>query len=86
MKMIMEDWCSGTDRVRQVFSEKDPTPCHFFHHKSHMGIAGMEPGPSRWKAGNISTEAFYVFSLKTKIVLIYSKNLDRTSRGTLCFH
>jgi len=73
MKKIMENWCSDTDRVRQVFSEKDPSLCHFFH---HMSMTGMEPEPSRWKAGNISTEAFYVFPFKTKILLLHSKDLD----------
>jgi len=26
MKKIMKDWSSDTDRVRQVFSDKDPLP------------------------------------------------------------
>jgi hypothetical protein len=26
--------------------------CHFVHHKSHMTLSGIEPGPSRWEAGS----------------------------------
>jgi hypothetical protein len=26
--------------------------CHFVHHKSHMTRPVLEPGPSRWEAGD----------------------------------
>jgi hypothetical protein len=25
--------------------------CHFVHHKSHMNIPGIEPGPPGWELG-----------------------------------
>jgi hypothetical protein len=26
--------------------------CHFVHHKSHMRLLGLEPGPSYWETGD----------------------------------
>jgi hypothetical protein len=26
--------------------------CHFVHHKSHMNLPGLEPGPPLWETGD----------------------------------
>jgi len=42
---------AGNDTGRgnpNVLGEK-PVPGHFVQHKSHVGLPGIESGPSRWK-------------------------------------
>jgi hypothetical protein len=36
MKISMERWGNDTDRGKQEHWKKNPSQCHFVHHKSHI--------------------------------------------------
>jgi hypothetical protein len=48
---VMEHRWKETDRGKPKYSRKNLSHCHFVH-KSHMDRPGIEPGPSRWEAGD----------------------------------
>jgi len=47
-------WPAHLDRTK--YWEKNLSQCQFVHHKSHMDWPEMEPGLTRWQAGNWPTE------------------------------
>jgi hypothetical protein len=48
----MEHRWNEVDRGKPKYSEQNLSQRHFVHHKSHMDLPGIEPGPSRWEAGD----------------------------------
>jgi len=54
---------SGTDEwmwSRSRYLEIHLSHCHSVHHKSHMDWPGIEPGPSRWEAGDWPPERWQI--------------------------
>jgi hypothetical protein len=33
--------------------------CHFVHHKCHVNLLGLEPGPPRWEDGDCPPELWH---------------------------
>lgn len=50
MKATAEHWCTDTKRSKQKYSEGNLSQYLFPHHKFHMDLTGIDPGPRRWKA------------------------------------
>lgn len=46
--MIMEHLWKDTVRIKQQYSEKTLSDCHYVQHKTHNDWPGIEPGPSPW--------------------------------------
>jgi hypothetical protein len=49
----------------KVLGEK-PVPGYFVQHKSHVGLPGIESGPSRWKTGYEQPKSWHVWLLTNK--------------------
>jgi hypothetical protein len=48
----MEHRWNEIDRGKPKYSGKNLSQFHFVHHKSHMDLPGIEPGPPGWEAGD----------------------------------
>jgi hypothetical protein len=46
----MEHWCTDIKMGKQKYSERNLPQYHFTHHKFHVALPGIDPGPPRWKA------------------------------------
>ena len=44
-QLCVEKWWKFTDRGKQQYSEENRSHCYFVHHKPHMDITGVQPGP-----------------------------------------
>jgi hypothetical protein len=51
MKLGKEHWWHDTDRVKQKYSVKNLTQCHFVRHKLYTDRPGTELGRLRWETG-----------------------------------
>ena len=40
-----EHWCTDTERSKQKYSEGNLSQHHFPHHKFHMDLPRIDPGP-----------------------------------------
>jgi len=54
-KASAEHWCTDTKSSTQMYSEGNLSQYHFPHHKFHMDLPGIDPGPRRWKAATKRT-------------------------------
>lgn len=43
--MSMQHWWDGSDRGTSKYTEKNPSLCHFVHHKSQIDGPGIKPTP-----------------------------------------
>jgi hypothetical protein len=46
----MEHCRIDTKMDKHKHSKGNLSQCHFTHHKFHMALPGIDPGPPRWKA------------------------------------
>jgi hypothetical protein len=44
---VKEHRWNEIDREKPKYSGKNLSQCHFFHHKSHKDLSGIEPVPPR---------------------------------------
>jgi len=49
-KASAQHCCTDTKRSKQKYSEGNLSQYHFPHHKFHVDLPGIDPGPRRWKA------------------------------------
>jgi hypothetical protein len=50
--LVMEHRWNETDKGKPKYSGKNLSQCNFVYHKSHMDWPSIEPGPTRWEAGD----------------------------------
>ena len=51
MQTSLEHWWNDNNRGKPKYSEKNPSHCHFVHHKPHIELPGFELGSPMWEAG-----------------------------------
>jgi hypothetical protein len=88
-----EDSWKKADRRNTKSSKKNRFQWHFFHHKSHMDLTGIESGPSSWETGlkawflrNVSWDFLLVSEERRRnlafLCLFKSGSLEVESVGT----
>jgi len=74
-----EHFWSDNDREKQIYSDKNPPPCHFFHHKSKTDLTGIQPISHRPKQEIYPHSSLYEntfpISQRTQCLYIINTNL-----------
>jgi hypothetical protein len=78
--MSMKHWWNDSDRGKLRYWERNMSQCHFFHHKCHMDLPGIEARPNRLSNATVKFVTHRVFWKRMLCVVLGSKREQVTGQ------